>query len=135
MHFSCSGKCPQIFGASSKFGNVVSGNHPLPLLRKNPVLRPFGGVGEFAAGSVSDLPSVAISAYLPSIEGQTLQSSFQVLTFLNALFYMAASGVFRLHPASSGYCNIKCPLTRAGTVPPVIRGKRGYALAPARNRY
>ena len=30
---------------------------------------------------------------------------------LKALFYTAQSGFFRDHPASSGYCNIKCLLT------------------------
>lgn len=81
---------------------------PVSLIRQG-----LGQGRQFATGRVPKSAERAVGAILPGIEGQAHQGVSSVLTPLKALFYMLPSGVFRLPPASSGYCNIKCLLTCA----------------------
>jgi hypothetical protein len=50
-------------------------------------------------------------AILIGIERQNPLGDSDLKILFNALLNMAPSGIFRVHPVSSGYCNIKCLLT------------------------
>ena len=85
-------------------------------------------VGEFERRSVRKSPCCRVWVIWAGFERQNVWVTNPLQPLLKALFYTAQSGFFRDHPASSGYCNIKCLLTLRSTTSFDVLGQSASPL-------